>query len=442
MSPAGAIVPTACRQNGGGIITPYFQKLINTVGAAYLLRYYQLYDLSGTAAVDKSTNLANGTYTGSPTLGEPGVIASAKSALFGANSYMNFYTAGLAAAYTPDEMTVGVFFKPPAGWWTDNAQHYLFNLDIDNNNCRRFYKTTSNVLGLTNLSNSVAKSIQATTFNSYNWTSFIATISRSNDRARLYVNGSPWAAGTTGLETYQGTLSSARALIANLNTTSHAYASLCWQSDFFLATRELTPAEVAIASNPWSGGVTNFLGIGDSKTANNPNWRTYVTDLMGANGKRWVSWPLTYSNGGWTTQNVKDGIDAYLASAVGTPNYIIANLGANDVAAGDPGVTWKTNTMYWISACHVKYPNAQVYLTKSWRRGTSQNIIDGEAAVNTYTDQILADPTYSSYTHIGVNEADFMPGSDDGATNTQDGIHPTSVGATLWAAAMKTVLGV
>jgi lysophospholipase L1-like esterase len=162
---------------------------------------------------------------------------------------------------------------------------------------------------------------------------------------------------------------------------------------------------------------------------------------MATVNKRWVKLPVPYAAGGWTTQNVKDGIDAALAAYTDTPVYIIINLGANDVSGGDPGVTWKNNTDYIVDACHTKYPGAIVYLTKIWRRNTGSQAAN-IALINTSIDELVADANHASWLRVGVNEGDFLPGGDDGVTNTSDGVHPNAAGCTLWAAAMKAVLGI
>lgn len=179
------------------------------------------------------------------------------------------------------------------------------------------------------------------------------------------------------------------------------------------------------------------MAIGDSKTANSPNWVDYLT----ASYPQIVAKPLRYAGGGWTTQNVRDGIDSALASRSDTPTYALINLGANDVNYGDPGTIWKTNTAYIASALKTKWPNIQVYLTKVWRRNTGLQSV-GIAAINGYIDELINDPSYSGWLHVGVNEANILEGGDDGVTYTNDGIHPNAAGCSLEATAWRSTLNV
>lgn len=422
---------------------PYWHKLVATIGAS-LLRYYPLEDLSGLVAADMSRYAGNGAYDAAhlPTFQASGVASNRKSTVFDANTYLNAYSAALNAAYTPDEMTMGCFFKPPAGWWADNTQRQLFWFRYDASNVRGIYKTTSNTLIATNVSSGTSKTVTSPIYGIYNWLSVIMTSSLSNNRLKFYVDGSLIGDATTGLGTYTiaGKLNSAYAVIGNYNSGTHGFASLCNQSDWFLATRELTPTEISIVANPFPNPVTNLFAIGDSKTANYPNWRISLTDLVKATRKTIASLPYYYAGGGLTTQNVKDNIDGVLTARTETPAYVIINLGANDVNS-DPGAVWKTNTDYIIDACHAKWPSTPVYLTKIWRRDTG-----GQAAniaiINAYIDQLLVDPNHTAWLRLCINEADYLPGGDDGATYTSDGTHPNAAGCALLAAAIKTVLGI
>jgi lysophospholipase L1-like esterase len=424
---------------GGGVPFSYSQRLINIIGAPYLLRYYPLQDLSGTAIVDKSPNAVNGTYAGSPTLGEPGVVTGRKSVKFVTDSYGNIYSASLNSGYSPDELTVGHFFLVPnAGWWTDGAQHNTFQLRSDVSNLRYIYKNISNILAFANISGGTSKAIQASaTYVPLYWIHILASVSKSNDRVRLFINGS-LVNSANGLGSYVGALASTQCVIGNLSTT-HAYASLGWQSDFFIATRELSLSEISIVSNPFSGNVTNYLAIGDSKTANEPNWATYLNDAMATVNKRWVKLPIPDALGGWTTAIVQAGIDAYLASVSEVPNYVIVNLGANDVSGGDPGATWETNTKYICSAVHTKYPGAIIYLTKIFRHNTGQQAA-GIAAMNGYIDDIVATAPYSGYVRVGVNEANLF-NEGNYTTYSADGIHWNVAGCVLWASAFQSMMG-
>lgn len=54
------------------------------------------------------------------------------------------------------------------------------------------------------------------------------------------------------------------------------------------------------------------------------------------------------------------------------------------------------------------------------------------AIMNTKTDEMYAANTWLK---TGINEADFLPSTDDGVTYTADGVHPNHAGYALEAAA-------
>ena len=428
--------------SGGGKVKSlermYLDRVISVAGDD-LLRYYPLGDLTGEVAEDMSANAVDGTYVGSPSLREVGTPGR-RSARFVTDSYVNVYSTGFGATWSPDECSFGCFVQvPDIAWWTDGIQHNFCWFRADASNSRGIIKNTSNLITFGNVSAGVSSGSQVDTyFNPLEMTHLFYTISLSNNRARLYVNGSLYGE-TTGLGTFTGSLNSSFSIIGNYST-SHLNASLCKQQDFVWVTRELTPTEVAEISNPNLGGVINFFAIGDSKTANSPNWTQYLEELMFINGQRWVKLPRCHAAGGWSTASVAGSIDSYLTSVTEIPKYILVNLGANDVNSGDPGIEWKNNTQYICAAIHTKWPTVPVYLTKVWRRNSGLQAI-GIAAINGYIDEIVADPAFS-YVHLGPNEALFLENNDDGVTYTSDGVHPNTGGCRLAATAWKNVLGV
>lgn len=419
----------------GGALA-YYQRLISTIGAA-LLRYYRMNDLSGTAAIDSSLHAVNGVYVGGPTLGEAGFDRNGKSVLFGANTGLNIYNASLVSGFTPNEVSIGMLFQAPnAGWWTDNAQHQLWHLESNASNTLSLQKNTSNQLTASNVAGGTSKGLafddKFTTLYSV-----IITLSKSNDRFRIYQNGSK-INESTGLGSWTGNLGATTTVVGTYYSDSPTLSALVHAAHFWIATRELTQAEVGIVSNPFdNNSVTQFFAIGDSKTANSPNWVDYLVDLMGQNNRRIVANPARYALGGWTTQNVTDGIDAALTARSDTPAWVGSNLGANDINGADPGVTWKNNTEYIALACRTKW-GCPFYQSKIWRR-CDANQAANLVSINSSIDALVA--KYPDWFRVGVNEASYLPGSDDGATYTSDGVHPNAAGAALLATGWKAVLG-
>lgn len=145
--------------------------------------------------------------------------------------------------------------------------------------------------------------------------------------------------------------------------------------------------------------------------------------------------PSRTAAGGRTTATAKAAVDAELAAKDGTPDYILYNLGANDVTAMPVQATWETNTAYILDAMHAKWPLAHIYLMRVWVQGQATNC----NTLATWQDNVLA--SRSAWAHAGPDERIFLENGDNGATYTADGIHPNHAGYVLTAAQWKTALG-
>lgn len=185
-----------------------------------------------------------------------------------------------------------------------------------------------------------------------------------------------------------------------------------------------------------------ILPYGDSKTVGYLDDAIPVTgggyppilmDLLDtAQSRGYYERPLRIAQNGRTTALAKAAVDAELAAAVGTPDYILYNLGANDT---DFDATWHTNTAYILDALHAKWPNAKIYMAVTWERvtGFAYNLAH-RAAINTAI-------AGRSYCYIGIDELTLENG-DDGATYFNvDGTHPNRAGYIKTAQLWKAVLG-
>lgn len=150
--------------------------------------------------------------------------------------------------------------------------------------------------------------------------------------------------------------------------------------------------------------------------------------------------PARLAAGGWTLQDVKDNIDATLAAArtVPAPDYVLINIGVNDVTGGTPdATTWKGNLAYVLDALKTKWASVQVGIEKVWRQGAGY-----QAALDTLDDTYVPDVLASRpWAFQGPDERIFLKNGDDGATYTTDGVHPNAAGYQLEAQEWATLLG-
>lgn len=114
---------------------------------------------------------------------------------------------------------------------------------------------------------------------------------------------------------------------------------------------------------------------------------------------------------------------------------MLLNWGANDMVGSLPAqATWQNNYLSIIDAAHAKWPNATIWVMYPWRQGQDANA----TTLHGWINNVVA--ARSAYTFVGPDEAVWLKGGDDGATNGT--VHYTNpVGATAAAAAWKTTLG-
>lgn len=115
--------------------------------------------------------------------------------------------------------------------------------------------------------------------------------------------------------------------------------------------------------------------------------------------------------------------------------FVAYNLGVNDVFNGvlPNETTWKTNTLAILDAVNARYPNAAIYLMRPWKRGQG-------TAFDTMAGWVADVVALRAFAHLGPDERVWLANGDDGATLTQDGIHPNAAGRlverAVWQAAM------
>lgn len=184
--------------------------------------------------------------------------------------------------------------------------------------------------------------------------------------------------------------------------------------------------------------VRNMWLIGDSKTAETGvgSYQPYILGYF-SNAhplQLWRETPARFAVGGQTVAGCAAAIDATLAAAVGIPDIVLFNLGANDAGGLPVQATYQANLAYIFDAIHAQY-SAAIYVMKAGRQGYDANC---DTLVSWNTPVIAA---RSSWVFFGPDERVFLKGSDDYASNTKDGTHPNDAGARLTAAQWLTIVG-
>lgn len=181
-----------------------------------------------------------------------------------------------------------------------------------------------------------------------------------------------------------------------------------------------------------------FAGLGDSKTAAHRYQMTLRSLLYGSTGQQWAEIE-DLSISGYTAALWATGIDAALAGITAVPEFILYNLGANeaDDATLPTETAWKDNVRYIWRAIHTKWSSCPIYVARIWRQGQDADC----ATLNGYLDDLIAEEEFETYVYAGPDESIFLKGDDDGASNTNDGLHPNTEGYALTATQWHSALG-
>ena len=140
--------------------------------------------------------------------------------------------------------------------------------------------------------------------------------------------------------------------------------------------------------------------------------------------------------GATTVDYWRTNIDASIAGQ--KDNHVIAlvSLGVNDFATFDtvPAATWIAQYQYILDAIKARWPTVEIYIMRPWKRDNDAHADEAASRINTIVGS-------RSFTHLGPDERIWLKGSDNGATNTYDGVHYSAAGEAACAAQWKTVLG-
>jgi lysophospholipase L1-like esterase len=188
--------------------------------------------------------------------------------------------------------------------------------------------------------------------------------------------------------------------------------------------------DFAIPTSPATAYNDNtYMTHGDSKA--DGMWQDEFNALTGLTESVRIAHP------GYTQHSAKLVLDAELYALHGSyPRYILINFGANDLNAAIPlEATWKADLAAMLDALHTKYAGASIYVARAWTQGHDA---DADTLAG-WTATVVAARAWAG---LGIDERVVLKGSDDGATMTSDGTHPTAAGEAATAAAWRVVMGV
>ena len=190
----------------------------------------------------------NGVYS-NVTLGQPGIGDGRTSALFvpASGSYVNLFSAGLAADFNATELTFSVWAKvSAAGVWTDSTFRTLMIFRADSNNEMEIYKpSANNQLGIEYLGSGTTDFAVTSSYANTYWQHIALTLSKSADELKGYVNGVQAMATQSTLGTWSGALT--QAILGAYSLTPESLWS-GYLAHGILLNRAATPQEIAEAA--------------------------------------------------------------------------------------------------------------------------------------------------------------------------------------------------
>lgn len=177
--------------------------------------------------------------------------------------------------------------------------------------------------------------------------------------------------------------------------------------------------------------VINILGIGDSKTAQDPS---YLNNLYMVDDALAYEAPDRIATSGTTVNYWTTHLADELATRTTRPAYVNWDFGANDVQAGFVEATWKADYNSLLDLVEAKWPGVPQYIVRPWRR-------DYDAECDLLAGYIADIVAARTNTHLGADERVVLKRDDNGVSRTSDGTHPNTLGNSELAEAIMQSMG-
>ncbi|HEY4513547.1 MAG TPA: SGNH/GDSL hydrolase family protein [Candidatus Paceibacterota bacterium] len=212
-----------------------------------------------------------------------------------------------------------------------------------------------------------------------------------------------------------------------------------------------------------------ILALGDSKTAPDSQTWAYILaqSIKTTANTQWRA--IELGRGGYRVDNTLNNLttnnDGQFSSAIipsaltncqtstnsldhcrealngAQPEYILINLGVNDVGFTPPWslpnqTTWQNNYIAILDALNAQWPDSLIYITKPWKAQSGGDDAVWDTMAGWIDNVVAARP---AFTFVGDDErAWFEPNT---ATYSDDDIHYNAEGQAAAADAKQTALG-
>jgi hypothetical protein len=402
---------------GGSSNLRYWQRVKNLFGSS-LIGYWPLWEASGSVAEDISGNGRNGAYS-NVALAEPGLGDGKTSAKFnGATSYCNIYSESLAAAFNGQEFSVSIWYKVAgAGVWTDGTPRDLMRLTRgDGQNHLNIQRNNTNgEIQVVYIAGGIRKDFYLTNYwavrDGLGWNNLIFSASKTEDRARVYVNGQLFSS-VSSLGSWVGSPIATGMMVGASSPTPAAVWNGWLQHDLIRnqAFTDLEAYDFCHQIRP--GEIISVLG--DSISIAPFCWPYPLQNSYT---------PVSYvKNHAVAGQSIMTHMDAQtLATAGDGANKIILALGTNDNDAGDM-VALQAKVESNIVALKSSNPGVSIYymnLLPRWTNNTGATPVDKSHIRAAIAAACAAQSVtcWDTFTDPWIT-----------AGQTTDGLHPTAAG--------------
>lgn len=221
----------------------YMKKVLN-LDPDNLILYHPMSEASGGVAIDFSPEGNDGAYTG-VSLGQPGIGDGKTCPYFdGVSDYNNIQSAGLAADFDPDELTIAMWIRHSD--FTEAGADRIFQLAADGDNLVRIYKGGAGECVWQYWVNPTEKKVEKAAITDTGWIHLALTFSATEDEFKGFWNGDQVQATRSTLPTWVGALATAVVGATNITPTNVWDG---WIAHFAIWKAAQSDAKVASLSN-------------------------------------------------------------------------------------------------------------------------------------------------------------------------------------------------
>lgn len=327
---------------------------IKGVATANLIQLVAGAETTGSTAADSSGNSRTGTYSNVTLNGYTGVDGKpAPQFVAASNSFINLYSASLNAAYSQQEASFMIWYKVASGAWTDATQRTFQLIYSGGSNYYYLSKSSgNNQVVLDTRAGGTTKGVTVSGLYNTAWNCIIVTISKSNNRLRLYHNFVQQGADVTGIGTYAGALSSTKTVLGSFDTASPSIKMEGGLALHAIWNKELSAAEVE-ALRPPATGVPLAVFDGDSLTAGSGSTggNTYPAQYLALvnGGGSWESYNVAIAGQTLAAMAAASDVDSKF-DVVRPARKVFIWGGTNDMRAGTDDTTTYNRLVSYCNA--------------------------------------------------------------------------------------------